>query len=104
MTGRLRSIGAAPLYVALAGLASLRIRLGSIADPLVVAWVFLIAAIWLASPLVRGRGWRLLSASAMVVITFLALWEGGWYLLPAAAIELGLEVRGWLRDRDEARP
>ena len=78
--------------LALVGLASRMIGSGFIVWPIVVVWLAILAAIWWLRPLAGAdRRTRRVLGFAAIPILILTAFEGGWYLLPAAAMWLVLE-------------
>jgi hypothetical protein len=81
-----------PWILALVGLAIPMIGGGFVGWPLVVAWLAILAAIrWLRPLSGADRNMRRALGFAVVPILIVTGYEGGWYLLPAAATWLILE-------------
>jgi hypothetical protein len=59
-----------------------------------VLWLVVLGVAWLLArvPVPRNRGARIAVAIALLPILYLAAWEGGWYLIPAALAWLAIEV------------
>jgi Flp pilus assembly protein TadB len=81
-----------PCILALVGLAIPMIGSGFIGWPIVVVWLAILTAIWWLRPLAGAdRRTRTALGFAAIPILIVTAFEGGWYLLPAAATWLVLE-------------
>lgn len=93
-TGIRFSIRALPWILALIGLAIPLVGGGFVGWQIVVAWLVILALLWIfgrrAVP--RDRRVRIWLAVAALPVLFLAAFEGGWWLIPADVAWLVIEV------------
>jgi hypothetical protein len=81
-----------PWILALFGLAIPMIGSGFVGWPFVVVWLAILAAMWWLRPLAGAdRSTRRAVGFVVIPILIVTGYEGGWYLLPAAAMWLILE-------------
>jgi hypothetical protein len=97
------SVRTIPWLLALAALVSLLGFSQFAVWPVVLAWLVVLAAIWVVSQsLTTTRGQRIGIAVGLLPILFLLAFEGGWYLIPADLAWLAVELTD--RWRSDARP
>lgn len=62
--------------------------------PIVAAWLVILAVIWIVGrpALPKERGLRIALAVGALPVLFVLAWEGGWWLIPADAAWLVIEV------------
>jgi hypothetical protein len=88
-----RVIRLLPLVVAAAGLLTPLVASGGSVWPATLVWATIVAAaaIW-EFRFQSTRRTRIIAVSAALPILFLAGWEGGWWLIPAALVQLAVEI------------
>jgi hypothetical protein len=96
-----------PWLLALIGLAIPLVASGFALAPLIAIWLVILAFIWIAGrhAIPQHRGPRVVLAIGVLPLLLAAVWEGGWWLIPADFAWLLIELLGLDRaTREPASP
>lgn len=90
---RTTSARTVPWLLALAGLVIPLVGSGFVIWPLVLAWLVVLALVWLFGAAVAPtRSHRIGAALLLLPVLVVLAWEGGWWLIPADLAWLAMEV------------